>query len=203
MLPRVEDLPNSAQGLSEYRLNCGQRQVPPSRPRHDDQVARDGQGVAVEAVSLAKQPLDAVPANRVPMPFADAQSQARVAESIRQGADAHLAKLKDAPFLKNTVEIPFQPHMLECSKPAVHVHLNVLHCSAELLGRFGHYSISFIARQGQATSEGQSLRKAASFVWRHCGRMVRAAIFHAGWPANVPFCYGCRSREHRELPGLN
>jgi hypothetical protein len=109
--------------------------------------------MAVEAVSLAKQPLDAVPANRVPMPFADAQPQARVAESIRQGADAYLAKLKDAPFLKNAVEIPFQPHMLKSAKPAVYVHLNVLRCSAEPLGWFDQYSISFIACHGQAASE--------------------------------------------------
>ena len=154
MLPRGEDLPNSAQGLPEYRLDGGQRKVPPGRPRHDDEVARNGQRMAIEAVSLAKQPLDAVPADRVPMPFADAQSQPRVAQSVRQGADANLAKLKGAPFLKNAVEFPFEPHMLERSKPAVHFHSNVLHRAAEPLGRPEHYNISSIACCGQAVPEG-------------------------------------------------
>ena len=106
MLPRGEDLPNSAQGLSEDRLNHGQRKVPPGRPRHNNQVARDDQRLAVEAVSFPKQPLDAVPPDRVPMPFADAQSQSRVAESVRQGADAYLAKFNGAPFLKDAVKFP-------------------------------------------------------------------------------------------------
>jgi hypothetical protein len=77
------------------------------------------------------------------MSFADAQSQSRVAESIRQGADAYLAKLKGAPFLKNAVEFPFQPHMLKRSKPAVHFHSNVLPCAAELHLLFSPNTITY------------------------------------------------------------
>ena len=130
--------------------------------------------MAVEAVSLAKQPLDAVPADRVPMPFADTQSQSRVAESIRQGADAYLAKLKGAPFLKNTVELPFQPHMLKRSKPAVYFHPNVLHCAADRLGRPEHYNISSIPCHEQAPKGLPP--EAGSFVRCHRGRTARAAF---------------------------
>jgi hypothetical protein len=86
-----------------------------------------------------------------------------VAESIRQGADADLAKLKGAPFLKNAIELPFQPHVLEGSKPAVRFHSNVLHCAVELPGRPEHYSISSIACHGQAAADGYRCGKPVHF----------------------------------------
>ena len=123
------------------------------------------------------------------MPFADAQSQPRVAESIRQGADADLAQLKGAPFLKNAVELPFEPHVLEKTKPAVRFHLNVLHCAAEHRGRPEHYSISFTACHGQAAPEAVSTE--SRFAQAHS----------AGLTGKCIFLLRCRSKKHRGPPG--
>jgi hypothetical protein len=92
--------------------------------------------------------------------------------------------------------------MLKRSKPVVHFHSNDLHRAAEPFSRPEHYNISSTARYGQTAPEGLP-QKAGSFVWRHRGRTARAAMRHAVWPANVFFCYGCCSKEHRGLPGSN
>ena len=86
-----------------------------------------------------------------------------------------LAKLKGAPFLKNAVEFPFQPHVLERSKPVVRFHSNVLHCAAELLGRPEHYSISFTACHGQAAPE--AVREERRFTQAHSAGLTGKCIF--------------------------
>jgi hypothetical protein len=92
--------------------------------------------------------------------------------------------------------------MLKPSKPAVHFHSNVLHRTAEPLGRPEHYNISSITCHEQAAPEGPP-QKAGSFVWSHRDRTARASIRHAVWPPNVSFCYDCCSKKHCGLLGSN
>jgi len=120
-LPGSERLANSAQCLSERRLDPGQRKVPPARSRDDGQVARHGKCATVEAIRLAKEPLDAVAPHRAAMPFSHAEAQARMRQPVRQGPDGELSKLESAPLAKNAVEVPLQPNMLLRSKPVAHL----------------------------------------------------------------------------------